>query len=299
MLCEANGGRTDIGPMIERFERARAYEREPDVFAVSINAGFEGSDIAEVGPTVLVTCQDDNARHRVFAETIADDIWRLRGEALNTYYSVQEAAAIAADFVRSDGPLIIADYADNPGGGAYGDSTALLDALLKIGLGNACFGPMVDPAIAAHLHKHNEGDAVSVDLGGKTDPQFGGGPLTLTGHIQQLSDGVCRGDGPMKGGQELHFGKTCVLRVDGIDILVVSEAVQMYDQQQFRSFGIDPTSKTVVALKSMQHFRAAFEPVAEKIIVCDSGALCTTDVTKLPYQNVPRPIYPLDPDMTR
>ena len=299
MLCEANGGRTDIGPMIERFERARAYEREPDVFAVSINAGFEGSDIAEVGPTVLVTCQDDNARHRVFAETIADDIWRLRGEALNTYYSVQEAAAIAADFVRSDGPLIIADYADNPGGGAYGDSTALLDALLKIGLGNACFGPMVDPAIAAHLHKHNEGDAVSVDLGGKTDPQFGGGPLTLTGHIQQLSDGVCMGDGPMKGGQELHFGKTCVLRVDGIDILVVSEAVQMYDQQQFRSFGIDPTSKTVVALKSMQHFRAAFEPVAEKIIVCDSGALCTTDVTKLPYQNVPRPIYPLDPDMTR
>ena len=93
--------------------------------------------------------------------------------------------------------------------------------------------------------------------------------------------------------------RSSVLRVDGIDILVVSEAVQMYDQQQFRNFGIDPTSKTVVALKSMQHFRAAFEPIAEKVIVCDSGALCTTDVTKLPYQNVPRPMYPLDPDMTR
>ena len=298
MLGEANGGRTDIGPMIERIERARAYELEPDVFAVSINAGFEESDITEIGPTVLVTCQSDNAAHQAFAESIADDIWARRAETLNTYHSVEEATAIAADFVRTDGPLIIADYADNPGGGAYGDATALLDALLKSGVTNACFGPMADPALASHLHKHSEGETLTVDLGGKTDPRFGGGPITVTGQILLLSNGVCIGDGPMKGGQELHFGKTCVLLVDGIEILVVSEAIQMYDQQQFRSFGIDPTAKTVVGLKSMQHFRAAFEPMAEKIIVCDCGALCTTDTTKLSYQKVPRPIYPLDPDMT-
>ncbi len=299
MLCEANGGRTDVGAMINRLERARAYEREPDVFAVSINAGFEGSDIAEIGPTVLVTHQGDSAPHRAFAETIADDIWERRAEVFNIYYSVEEVAEIAASFVRTDGPLIIADYADNPGGGAYGDSTALLNALLKTGVTNSCFGPMVDPAAADDLHQHSEGETITLDLGGKTDPHFGGGPITVTGQILQLSNGVCIGDGPMKGGQELHFGKTCVLHVDGIDILVVSEAVQIYDQQQFRSFGIDPTTKTVVALKSMQHFRAAFEPIAEKVIVCDSGALCTTDVAKLPYQKVPRPIYPLDPEMTR
>ncbi len=298
MIGEANGGRTDIGPMIDRLERARAYELEADVFAVSINAGFEEADITEIGPTVLVTCQGDSASHQAFAESIADDIWARRAEVLNTFYSVKQAAAMAADFVRTDGPLIIADYADNPGGGAYGDATALLDALLKIGVSNAAFGPIADPAIAAHLHQHSVGDTVTVDLGGKTDPHFGGGPITVTGKILQLSDGVCIGDGPMKGGQELHFGKTCVLHVDGIDILVVSEAIQMYDQQQFRSFGIDPSAKSVVGLKSMQHFRAAFEPIAGKVIVCDCGALCTTDVTKLPYQKVPRPIYPLDPDMT-
>ncbi len=272
MLGEANGGRTDIGPMIERFARARAYESEPDVFAVSINAGFEESDISEIGPTVLVTCQGDNATHQAFAERIADDIWARRAEVLNTYYSVAEAAAIAAEFVRTDGPLIIADYADNPGGGAYGDATALLDALLESGVTNACFGPLVDPAVAAHLHKHSAGDTLTVDLGGKTDPHFGGGPITVSGQILHLSNGVCIGDGPMKGGQELHFGKTCVLQVNGIEILVVSEAIQMYDQQQFRSFGIDPSAKTVVGLKSMQHFRAAFEPMAEKIIVCDCGS---------------------------
>jgi microcystin degradation protein MlrC len=78
--------------------------------------------------------------------------------------------------------------------------------------------------------------------------------------------------------------------------LVVTIPRQILDLQQFRAFGIDPQSKHVVALKSMQHFRAAFEPISGKIIVCDSGALCTPRYDRLPYRNVPRPIFPLDQD---
>jgi microcystin degradation protein MlrC len=297
MLCEANSGRTDLGPMVDRLKSARAYERQADVFAVSINGGFEGSDIPEIGPTVLVTCQGDIATHQQFAESIADDIWQRRAQIINTFYTVEEAAQIAAGYTYSGGPLIIADFADNPGGGAYGDSTALLGALLKQGVSNSCFGPIVDPQAAGHLHEHRRGDIVSIDIGGKTDPYFGGGPLPVSGEILRLSDGVCIGDGPMMGGIEMNFGPTCALRVEGIDILVVSEPVQIYDQQQFRAFGIDPVSKNIVGLKSMQHFRAAFEPDAGKIIVCDSGALCTNDTSKLPYKKVMRPIFPLDREM--
>ena len=72
----------------------------------------------------------------------------------------------------------------------------------------------------------------------------------------------------------------------------------MLDLQQFKSFGIEPESKRVIAVKSMQHFRAAFEPIARQVIVCDSGALCTLHYERLPYRNVPRPIFPLDPDMS-
>ena len=69
------------------------------------------------------------------------------------------------------------------------------------------------------------------------------------------------------------------------------------DQDEvFKSFGIEPEGKHVIALKSMQHFRAAFEPIAGKVIVCDSGALCTLHYERLPYKNVPRPIFPLDDD---
>jgi microcystin degradation protein MlrC len=296
MLEEVNGGRTDIGPMIERISMARAYEAQPDVFAVSINAGFASADVAEVGPTVLVSGQGNFAAHAAFAETLADDIWKRRFEVLNDYLSVDETAAIAVAYEPDKGPLVIADYADNPGAGGYGDSTELLRALLDAGVSNACFGPMVDGAVVQALQTAIVGKPVQITLGGKTDPDFGGGPLAVEAEVISLSDGHFTGDGPMIHGLHGSFGPSAVIRVGGIEILVVTIPRQILDLQQFRAFGIDPQSKHVVALKSMQHFRAAFEPISGEIIVCDSGALCTPRYDRLPYRNVPRPIFPLDQD---
>jgi len=109
-----------------------------------------------------------------------------------------------------------------------------------------------------------------------------------------LSDGHFIGDCPMIGGLPGDFGASAVVRVAGIEILIVTISQQMLDLQQFKAFGIDPAGKRVVALKSMQHFRAAYEPIAGKVIVCDSGALCTLHYERLPYHNVRRPIFPLD-----
>ena len=210
---------------------------------------------------------------------------------------MEEAAAQCRDY-RGDGrPIVVADYADNPGGGAYGDATNLLAALLEAGVKDACFGPMVDPQTVQQLQAAPLGASVQVRLGGKTDARLGGGPLDLRGKLLLRSDGNYVGDGPMIGGLHRSWGPTAVLRVDGIDILVTSLPSQMLDLQQFRSFGIDPAAKKVVAIKSMQHFRAAFEPIAGKVIVCDSGALCTPDYSALPYRKLPRPIFPLDQDI--
>ena len=128
--------------------------------------------------------------------------------------------------------------------------------------GRSDAGPIVPLYVAARAHE--------------TEPTFGGGPLTLTGTIRAISDGQITGDGPMMGGQHLNFGPTAVFRVGGIDILVVTERGQMLDQQQFR---------------------AAFEPIAARVIVCDCGALSTPQMHRRPYVNALRPIYPLDPDM--
>jgi len=297
MLEEVNGGRTDVGPMIERLRLARDWERRADVHAVSINGGFASADIAAVGPTVLVTAQGDMETHRKFATRIADDIWRRRNEVINDYLEVDAAAAIARQFDASDAPLVIADYADNPGAGAYGDATNLLNSLLEAGVPNACCGPIVDGETVQVLWQYEPGAIVDIQLGGKIDPARGGGPLTLQAELLLKSDGGYTGKGAMSAGLRRSFGPTAVIRVAGIEVLVTTLAAQMLDLQQFRSFAIEPTSKSVVALKSMQHFRADFEPIAARVIVCDSGALCTPRYRLLEYRHVPRPIFPLDAEL--
>ncbi len=294
MLEEVNGGRTDIGPMIDRHALARAFEARTGVYAISINGGFASADIADVGPTVLVACDGDTAAHRLIGKTLADDIWDRRHQVLNTYMTPAQAADTAQKWTAGGGPLVIADYADNPGAGAYGDATALLSAMLAAGVQDACFGPLIDPDAASVLHPYPVGAEVTLDIGGKIAPEFGGGPITVTGILKWTGEGRVIGSGPILGGLERDFGPTAVIEVAGIDILIVSLPHQMLDLKQFQTFGIDPATKSVVALKSMQHFRAAFAPIAGRIIVCDSGALATLDYASLPYKNVPRPIFPLD-----
>jgi microcystin degradation protein MlrC len=297
MLEEVNGGRTDVGPMLARLQAARDWEKRADAHAVSINGGFASADIATVGPTVLVTCEGDMDAHRAFAQDLADDIWQRRGEVVNDYLDVDAAATIALQHDASHGPLVIADYADNPGAGGYGDATNLLRALLQAGVTYASFGPLVDGATVQQLWQQDIGASVDIELGGKTDPSRGGGPLTLRGELLLKSDGSYTGKGPMIGGLQRSFGPSAVIRIDGIEVLVTTLAAQMLDLQQFRSFGIEPREKAVVALKSMHHFRADFEPISSRVIVCDSGALCTPQYRQLEYNNVPRPIFPLDPEL--
>lgn len=302
MLDDPNGGRTDVGPLVPLYAQALAHESEPGILAVSINAGFSDADIDEMGPTVFVTydtlTDGSEVRAREIANSLIEGVWDARNSLANDFLSVKEACDMAKAFDASNGPLIIADYADNPGSGAYGDSTNLLAAMLAVNLDDATFGPMIDPEAAAILGKGYLGDVVTIALGGKNDPAFGGGPLELTGEIRHVSDGQLVGTGPMMGGHHFSFGTTVVFRVQNIDIVVVTERGQMLDLEQFRAFGIDPAVKRTVALKSMQHFRAAFEPISSKVIVCDSGALSTPKMSSRPYSNVRRPIWPLDPDIS-
>ena len=302
MMDEINSGRSDAGPMVALYDQARAQEAERGILSVSINAGFSDADIFEMGPSVLVTYDSATPGAETRASAIADAharaIWDARFSGQNEFLDVVKAVEVARGFDSAHGPLVIADYADNPGSGAYGDATNLLRAMLDGKLTNAVLAPMIDPEAAAALHRHKVGDSVTIDIGGKCDPNFGGGPLALTGTITCLSNGSYRGDGPMLGGLDHTFGPTAVFRVDGIDILIVTEREQMLDRQQLCAFGIEPARKAVLALKSMQHFRAAFEPIAGKVIVCDSGALSTPNMSRRPYTHVRRPIWPLDSDTT-
>jgi microcystin degradation protein MlrC len=293
MLEDANGGRTDVGPLVAVMERARAYESEPNVLAVSVNGAFPYADIDEIGPTITVTYSGDPEPHRLFAEEMAKAMWDMRHDLVNHFLSPEEAVASA--IAGDDWPVVIADYADNPGAGGYGDGTNLLRALMAADA-DACFCPIVDPETASQLQSRKPGETVSIRVGGKVNSSFGGEPLELTGTLLSVFDGSYTCDGPMYAGVRMSFGPTAVIEVGSVQVVIVTEPHQCHDLQQFLAFGIDPRTRKVVAVKSMQHFRAAFEPIVSRVLVCDSGALASPDLTKFTFTRVPRPMYPLDPN---
>lgn len=294
MLTACEGGRTDRGPMVSLLRDAGRFEETPNILDVSVNAGFPLADTQFTGPTVTVVSDGATPDAPRIARTLIERVWESRDDRVEHYYSVQEAALKAKRHRGVSGPLVIADYSDNPGDGAYGDATNLLAALLEAGVECAAFGAICDPDVAASLHQRNIGDEVVIELGGKHDPAFGGGPLKLRGRLQCLTNGDFVCDGPMWKGMHQSAGNSAVVRVDGVDILVTTHVVQAIDLQLFVANGIEPREKRVVALKSQQHFRAAFEPIAEQVILADSGGLASNNFAQHPYRNLRRPIHPLD-----
>ena len=189
---------------------------------------------------------------------------------------------------------MIADFADNPGGGGYGDSTGVLRALIEADLQDVAFSALFDPESAAACHQAGAGNQLELTIGGKCAPSLGA-PITVQAVVESLHDGQLVLHGPMSTGMTINLGDTAVIRVGGVRIVLASNRAQNYDRQFFSAFGIDPTAQQLLCVKSAQHFRADYGPIASGIAVVDEGGgICSHRLDKLEYQHVRRPIWPLD-----
>ena len=295
MLYGLDHGRTQQGPMAELIARGEGLESRGEALVVSICAGFSRANIHDVGPSVTVTVDDNVERGQAIAEEFMDYAWETRGFTTVKLLPVAEAVARAKQGKLGDKPLVVADYTDNPGGGGYGDATAFLKGLVEAGVESVVFHAICDPEAVRDGMRAGIGTKVTLTLGGKTDPSMGGGPLPLFGEVTCLTNGRFVAYGPMGGGIERNYGPSMVFRVGGIDIIVITNNGQAVDLAQFTSLGIDPTRYGTVAVKSMQHFRAAFEPIAREVVLVDTSALCSEIYTPELFTKVRRPIWPLDP----
>jgi microcystin degradation protein MlrC len=294
MLYGLDHGRTQRGPMAELIARGEALEQSGETLVVSICAGFSRANIRDVGPSVTVTVDGNTPRGQAIAEEFMDHAWATRDFTTVKLLPVAEAVARARQGKPGDKPLVVADYTDNPGGGGYGDATAFLKGLVEAGIESVAFHAICDPDAVQAGMRAGIGAKTTLTLGGKTDPAMGGPPLALHGEIVCLTNGQFIAYGPMGGGVERNYGPSVVFRVGGIDIIVITNNGQAVDLGQFTSLGIDPTRYRTVAVKSMQHFRAAFEPIAREVILVDTGALCSEIYTPELFTRARRPIWPLD-----
>ncbi|MDX1716477.1 MAG: M81 family metallopeptidase [Anderseniella sp.] len=293
MMDAANHGQTAEGqPMPALLRLADEVETRPGIVCASLQIGFPWSDVADIGPNVVVTATDE-AAGKVAAEELMQALWRSRHDTQLEFARPDEAMALARRGQPGDKPLVLADFADNPAGGAYGDSPNLLRAMVEAGLDNAAFATISDPDSVAECQAAGVGATVRLKLGGKGAPELTP-PLEADAQVLRLSDGEFVCAGPMWKGVRFSMGPAAVVRIGPVQVIISSVPTAVMDLNVFRSVGIDPESLTTIGLKSRNHFKAAYEPIARDTLLVDAGGIASMRLAELNYTRIPRPIWPLE-----
>ena len=279
-------------PMTDVLKALHALETEPGVVTATLSMGFPFADITDAGVSVLVTTNGDMALAEKYADQFASNIWEMRAQFTFNLHTVESAIELAN---QTDGkPIILADGADNPGGGGPCDGTTILQKFIAADVQDAVIAVIADPESVAQAVAAGVGNRVQLNVGGKTDTQHGS-PIALAGYVKTLSDGRFTLKGPMGRGTAGNMGRTAVIEVGGVEIILTERRIQPYDAEVLRSVGIEPQARKLIALKSAVHFRADYTPIAHQILDVDTPGVHSPNLFNYDYRKLRRPIYPLDP----
>ena len=292
---------TSSGPMAELMAEARELEKREGVEKVNVFPGFHKADVSSMGFSIPVVTDDDPALAREVAREVATRVWERRESFVGEYPDPPEAVArakeIAASADADDGPVVMADAGDNPGGGGAADGTTVLRELLDQSVTGAGFAIMRDPEAVDACVAAGVGERVTLTLGGKTDDMHGEPIDGVDGYVVAVTDGEFVNTGPMGTGSENHLGRTVHLRCgadDGVSVLVTENRLQPLDAEIWRHAGIQPERLDVLVVKSNNHYRADYEPMASHVIQVNSEGLGAMDPRKFEFEHAPRPQFPLD-----
>jgi microcystin degradation protein MlrC len=286
-----NQGTSDR-PMSDLLRVADEQRRRPGVLSVSVVEGYPYADVAEMGMSFIAVTDGDQALAEDVADTLARAAWSMR-EALNQGGTpiddaLQRARAAAA------GPVVLFDVGDNVGGGSPGDSTFLLHAARRLGVGDL-LQALCDPDGVAACAAAGIGGRIERGVGGRIDGRHGA-PFPIAGVVTALSDGRYEETGPSHGGFRFYNdGPSAAIRTDdGYTIVLTTNAAGSSSLQQFRALGIEPTAMKIIVAKGVHSPRPAMEPIAREMIWVATPGVTTADLTTFSYKHRRAPLYPLE-----
>lgn len=282
-------------PMKDVMDMAMAAERSGAVLNASVFGGFPQSDIPHLSCSAVVVCDGPTAQGQALLDRMLDMAWQRRADFL--YKGAPLATQIAHARQLTEGPVILVDHGDNTASGGTQDVMSVVEEVMRQGLEDVVAGPICDPASVARIVSAGTAASVTVDLGGKIDmPQLNleGKPLRVTGKVARITDGEFTVTGPMATGTRVRMGRTAVLDTGAMQIVVSERRAEPFDLGVFTHAGIDPRRKRYVLIKSRQHFRAGFEPIARHIVLCDGDGVTSSDLALFDYRNRRRPLYPFE-----
>lgn len=266
------------------------------VVATQVVAGFAFSDTAKNGMAIMATGPD--AREAAAAaHRIAVQCWAARERFQVKLPPADEVVARAVRAAAgTEPPVLIADVADNPGGGGTGNTMFLTEALIQAGVRGALVGALFDPQLAEEAHARGTGKRFLATFNRSGNIGYVR-RYQAEARIVALSDGNLVGTRGLWAGRSIELGPTAALEIEGITVLVISRRKQCADPAFFTHLGLDPAAAPVVTVKSRGHFRAGFDLLfpPERILEADMPGLTSPILSRLDFRHLPRPVYPLDP----
>jgi microcystin degradation protein MlrC len=284
---------TNDQPAKAIYQKLAALQSEA-VPTLSFAPGFPAADFVHCGPSVFAY-----GRTQADADAAADEIAALIESHEDDFdgriYSPDEGVRHAMELAKTaNKPIVIADTQDNPGAGGDSDTTGMLRALVRNNAKRAALGVIYDPQSAKAAHAAGAGSTVTLALGGKSGIP-GDAPYNETFVVEKLSDGKFVAPGPYYGGRDMEMGPSAALRIGEVRVVVSSHKAQLADQSMYRYVGIEPTEQKILVNKSSVHFRADFEPIAEKLLICAAPGAMAADTASLPWTRL-RPGIRLKPN---
>ena len=278
-------------PMTEVIERLHEMESRDSVISMTVATGFPWADVPDAGSSVIAVTDNDQELAQQLVNELGGWIWENRQRWYAPPLSVTDALATGEKVGRY--PIIVADHADNTGGGSPGDSTEVLRTFLEMGLEDALLLYMVDEEVAGQAHAAGVGSRISVSIGGKSSPAQGA-PIEAEAEVMAVSDGAFAYDGPMFAGLTGSMGTSAWIKIGGVSVVVVCAREQPFDKAFARGLGIDCAKMRYISIKSAAHFRAAFEPIAGSIYNVDAVGIHTHNFAQLPHANRTRDVFPVE-----
>lgn len=270
----------------------RLEQDNNDVLSISLCHGMPWGDVPEAGAKVLVVTDNNPEKGRQLAEEVGRRLFELRHTTGPDYLlSVDETLDRALETLRHNPgkPVVIADCTDNPGGGASGDSTFILKALLDRGIEGAAIATIWDPIAADIAADAGEGARLALRIGGKMGPASGD-PVDIYAQVLKVEKNATQTYGE---DNVIGIGDAVVVQANGIDIILNTKRRQIYGVDCFANLGIVPTQKRILVVKSSQHFYASFAPIAAEVLYAEAPGTLLMSLKDIPYQHVDKKKWPL------
>jgi microcystin degradation protein MlrC len=277
--------RTPVEPVRGFVARMQALEGHDGILSVSFGHGFPWGDVADVGAKIVVVADGDMAKAQSLADQLGRELWEMR-EAANTHHdSIDEGLDAIAP---GTGPLVLADVADNAGGGAPSDNTEILARMAARGVTNAAIGCFWDPVAVQFCLEAGVGASFDLRIGGKCG-LASGQPVDLRITVRGLS--LEHSQGGLAGGRA-PLGASAWVESNGIHIILNSLRSQVFHQDAFTGIGCELADKDVVVVKSTQHFYAGFAPLARSVRYVAAGGAIAPDYAAIAFTKRTTPFWP-------